>query len=398
MTVLSGFLPIWAITAVGWAAGRYDVLGKQAQSVLGRFAFAFAMPALLFLTLARADVSRLATLGLAVFAVSVLVVFAIGLLLGRRVFRRRPGDRAIGAMAGSYVNSANLGIPVAVHVLDDASFVIAAALFQTLFITPLILVLIDLDAGGSATRERFRRILRLPLHNPIIAASAAGITVAALGWQLPHAVTEPVRMLSGAAVPAALFALGMSLNAGRGGKLPPAGEPRPRPGGAGAQEPAGPPPRSAALPVGGSLAPGPGGPSGSSALVQKPAAPPPPGGRLAQRPAAPPRPAGPLAHKTDAPPRPTAFQPVARRAERQVLVALKTVVQPLLAYALARWAFGLDGHDLFAVVLCAGLPTAQNAFIFASEYRLDTALARDTVLMSTFVSMGSLSLITWLLA
>lgn len=308
VTLLSGFLPIWAITAVGWAAGRFDVLGHQAQAVLGRFAFAFAMPALLFLTLSRARLSELAAPGVAVFAASLLIVFALGLALGRLVFRRRRADRAIGAMAGAYVNSANLGIPVAVHVLGDASFAIAAALFQTLFITPLILVLIDEEVRRGA-QDRWGRILRLPLRNPIIAASAAGVTVAALGLRLPEEVTTPVQMLGGAAVPAALFALGMSLNT-----------------------------------------------------------------RAAGRPSA------------------------DGRAERRVLVALKIAVQPLLAYALGRWVFGLEGRDLFAVVLCAGLPTAQNAFIFASEYRLDTALARDAVLLSTLLSMGSLSLITWLLA
>jgi predicted permease len=308
VTVLSGFLPIWAITAVGWAAGRFDVLGSQAQAVLGRFAFAFAMPALLFVTLSRSRLSELARPGVAVFAVSLLTVFALGLGLGRLVFRRRQADRAIGAMAGAYVNSANLGIPVAVHVLGDASFVIAAALFQTLFVTPLILVLIDADVRRGA-QGRWGRILRLPLRNPIIAASAAGVGVAALGLRLPQEVIDPVRILGGAAVPAALFALGMSLNARTGGR------------------------------------PGPDG-----------------------------------------------------RTERRVLVVLKIAVQPLLAYVLARWVFGLEGRDLFAVVLCAGLPTAQNAFIFASEYRLDTALARDAVLLSTLLSMGSLSLITWLLA
>lgn len=307
MTVLSGFLPIWAITAVGWAAGRTQVLGTQAQSVLGRFAFTFAMPALLFLTLSRSQVSDLVSPGVAVFALSLVLVFTLGLLLGRRVFRRRRADRTIGAMAGAYVNSANLGIPIAVHVLDDASFFIAAALFQTLFVTPVILVLIDVDAGSGA-RERRRRILRLPLRNPIIAASAAGVTVALAGWRLPDQLITPVQMLGGAAVPAALFALGMSLTT---------------------------------------------------------------------------RPDGP---------------DTTARTERRVLVALKIVVQPLVAYMLARWVFGLGGHELYAVVLCAGLPTAQNAFIFASEYRLNTELPRDAILLSTLLSMASLSLITWLLA
>lgn len=314
MTVLSGFLPIWVITAVGWAAGRFGVLGEQAQHVLGRFAFTFAMPALLFVTLSRARVSDLANPGVAVFAVSVLVMLGLGLLIGRWVFHRKPAERAIGAMAGSYVNSANLGIPVAVHVLGDASFAVAAALFQTLFVTPLILTLLDLETAPGAGGRR--RLLRLPLRNPIIAASAAGVAVAALGLRLPEAVTAPAQMLGGAAVPAALFALGMSLDIRTTG--------------------------SAAVPL------------------------------------------------TEPAP--------AARAERHVLVTLKTVVQPLVAYVLARWVFGIEGHDLLAVVLCAGLPTAQNAFIFASQYRLDTRLVSETVLLSTLLSMGTLSLITWLLA
>jgi predicted permease len=73
-------------------------------------------------------------------------------------------------------------------------------------------------------------------------------------------------------------------------------------------------------------------------------------------------------------------------------------VQPLLAYPLARYGVGLTGHALFAVVLCSGLPTAQNAFIFASEYGPDNDLHRDTVLLSTPLSMVSLSLIAHFLA
>ncbi|MFJ5552394.1 AEC family transporter [Streptomyces sp. NPDC093225] len=305
-SVLGGFLPIWGITALGWAAGRKDVLGPQAQHVLGRFAFAFAMPALLFLTMSRSRVSDLAQPGVVVFALSLFAVFSAALLVGHLVFRLKPAERTIGAMAAAHVNSANLGIPVAVHVLRDTSFIVPVALFQTLLVTPLILTLIDLGERPGA-EGRWRRLLTLPLRNPIVAASGGGLLVAALGRPLPAEVTAPLQLLGGAAVPAALFALGLSLHA------------RVRPDAEG-------------------------------------------------------------------------------RAERQVLVALKIVAQPLLAYALGRWAFGLDGHALLSVVLVAGLPTAQNAFLFASEYDLDTDLARDTVLLSTLCSMVSLSAIAWLLA
>lgn len=304
--VLSGFLPIWAVTAVGWLAGRHGVLGEHAQTVLGRFAFTFAMPSLLFLTMSRSHVGDLATPGVAAFAVSLLAVFAAALALSRFAFGRRPADQAIGAMCGSYVNSANLGIPIAVNVLHDTSFIVAAALFQMLFVTPLILVMIDLDTHRGPG-SLWPRIIRLPLRNPVVGASAAGLAVAAIGLRLPAQVTSPLQMLGGAAVPSALFALGLSLSARRG----------PSPG---------------------------------------------------------------------------------ARTQRLVLVALKTAVHPLLAYVLARYAFALAGHALFAVVLCAGLPTAQNAFIFAAEYGLDTELPRDTVLLTTLLSMATLSVIAYVLA
>ncbi|MFC5721057.1 hypothetical protein ACFP1Z_12850 [Streptomyces gamaensis] len=72
-------------------------------------------------------------------------------------------------------------------------------------------------------------------------------------------------------------------------------------------------------------------------------------------------------------------------------------MQPAAACALGRRAFGLDRHRLLAVTVCAGLPTAQNAFVHAAGYRLRTDVARDTMVGSTLLSFGTLSLITWLL-
>jgi hypothetical protein len=38
-SVITGFLPIWVVTALGWLAGRLHLLGDDAGMVLGRFAF-----------------------------------------------------------------------------------------------------------------------------------------------------------------------------------------------------------------------------------------------------------------------------------------------------------------------------------------------------------------------
>jgi malonate transporter and related proteins len=68
-------------------------------------------------------------------------------------------------------------------------------------------------------------------------------------------------------------------------------------------------------------------------------------------------------------------------------VALKTVAQPVLAYALGRWAVQLSGEHLLAVTLTSALPTAQNVFVYATAYDRGIALARDAVLVSTVLSV-----------
>jgi malonate transporter len=63
--------------------------------------------------------------------------------------------------------------------------------------------------------------------------------------------------------------------------------------------------------------------------------------------------------------------------------AIKLVVMPLVAYVLGRFVFGLEGQLLFVVVVLAGLPTAQNIFVFAQRYGRGVPLARDVVLITT---------------
>jgi predicted permease len=68
-------------------------------------------------------------------------------------------------------------------------------------------------------------------------------------------------------------------------------------------------------------------------------------------------------------------------------VALKTLAQPALAYALGRWGAGLDGGALLAVTVTSALPTAQNVFVYAATHDRGTLLARDVVLLSTVLSV-----------
>jgi malonate transporter and related proteins len=80
------------------------------------------------------------------------------------------------------------------------------------------------------------------------------------------------------------------------------------------------------------------------------------------------------------------------------IVGLKNVVQPLVAYLIARYAVGLGPADLFAVTVIAALPTAQNVFTHAVRYDTGVVLARDTIFVSTVLAVPGIIAIAALLA
>ncbi|MFF4078358.1 AEC family transporter [Streptomyces sp. NPDC001777] len=351
--LLSAFAPIWTLTAIGYATGRSGLLGRQAEAVLGRFVFHVAMPAALFTMVSGARLDSFANPSMVAFAAGTALVCGLGFLTAGRLFGRGTADRAISSMTSGYVNSANLGIPVAVQVLGDASFVAQIILFQVLLVSPVILTLLDSGTGtgtgagtgtGTGTAESgtgagarpvvLRRMLTMPVRNPIIMASLLGVAVSALGLRLPHALAHSCDLLGAAAVPTALITLGLSLNA------------RPDEGGST-------------------------GPARPSVLAKGP-----------EHPA-----------RAD---RPTRTKR-AERAEVALAVALKTLAQPLIAFAVGGPLLHLPEHQLLAVVLCSALPAAQNAFIYSQQYGLDTRPARNAVVASTVASMATLSLATWAL-
>ncbi|MCC9204055.1 AEC family transporter [Arthrobacter sp. zg-Y769] len=86
-----------------------------------------------------------------------------------------------------------------------------------------------------------------------------------------------------------------------------------------------------------------------------------------------------------------------RRVDVVLASAFKLLVQPLLAFLLARFILGMDGHLLFAVVVTAALPTAQNVFVAAARYGEGVLVAKDTVLLTTIASLPVLVLAAALL-
>ena len=209
--VASGILIVSAVIAVGYLAARFRILGPEVQGALTRTAFYVTNPALLYTVVAGSDIR--AALGTDA-PLALLSAAAVGLLywlLSFLFFRRPAAETAVGAMASSYANANNIGIPVSLYAVGTAQHVAPVLLVQLLVLAPFYLTVLGIFSGA---RISWKKVLLQPLSNPMIIASALGVVVALAGWQEPDLLQKPIDMLAGGAVPMVLLAFGLSL-AGR---------------------------------------------------------------------------------------------------------------------------------------------------------------------------------------
>lgn len=434
--VLGGLGVFGVVIAVGWVLGRTGAVPVGSDRVLTRIAFWAATPALLATTLGRADLGAVASGRTAAVVCTELVAVAGAALLQRLVLRRPAADAVIGALACSYVNAANLGIPVALLVLGDTTPVAAVLLLQLLVITPVSFALLDWVTagpgqggtgavpgapgsggalGGTGTQPGERRSSRpgawssrrarltAPARNPLLVGVLSGVLVNVAGVDLEHLggghVQAVLDLLGRTAVPLMMLALGLSLADSRASRrggvvVPPASAgPGREPGPSG--EAPGPPGSAAhssdATGLSGSAAHVPDAAGLPGAAPAPAPAPPAPGqagdgggaaysGRRGRHGTS----SGELEGRRTGPGRPDGYGPVRGPEELALWCAVgwKLLVCPLLA-VLVGSLLGLRGAELLVPVTTASLPTAQNVFMYASRYERGVSLARDAVLLTT---------------
>ena len=76
---------------------------------------------------------------------------------------------------------------------------------------------------------------------------------------------------------------------------------------------------------------------------------------------------------------------------------IKVVLMPVLAFVVARFVVRADDDLVFAAVVLAGLPVAQNVYNYSARFGRGDDLARDVILLSTLAAPVTLVLAAALL-
>ncbi|NQW11942.1 MAG: AEC family transporter [Alphaproteobacteria bacterium] len=213
--VLDVGLPVFAILAIGWVAGRFGPFGANATNVLNDFVYWIAFPALIFRAMATAPLS--ATLDvpfLAAYSAGVFGTFVVAFVVGLIAFPNRPAALCLQAMAVVFANTGYMGVPLLMSAFGDPGVLPALVLtvYNAAFLVAVFVILIELDLRSEEPPLRvLAGVARAVALNPLVLAALAGVAWAATAEPLPTPIDNFCAILGAAAAPAALVAMGLFL-------------------------------------------------------------------------------------------------------------------------------------------------------------------------------------------
>jgi malonate transporter len=208
--VFDAVLPVFGLVACGVLAGRFGLVSQASSAALNQFVYAFALPAMLFVAVYRGSLEEIlsgffllgvvaATLGTAV----------LGYFASRHLQVGTPAESTMRALNASFANTGYLGIPlVTVAYGERAALPAALATVATnivSFAVAIICLELFVDRRPGAVRRALGGVVRSPLIWPI----GLAVAVVAADIKIPVPVERFATLLSGAAGPCALFAIGL---------------------------------------------------------------------------------------------------------------------------------------------------------------------------------------------
>ncbi|GJG99616.1 MULTISPECIES: AEC family transporter [Paraburkholderia] len=215
MHIAGLILPIFAIILTGWLARISGYLPHTVAGPLMQFAYYVAMPALVFLTVAKEPLeSLLEWRFLAAFGAGSLICFAAALIVARTVLHASLGKSAMLGAIVSMTNTGFVALPI-LRALQGQHGVLAAAVatvFVGAIMFPALVVLLEVDQQTGSRKMRGGALAKQIGTNPVILATILGLLWSVGGLTLPAPAVTYLGILGEALTPCALFAIGLDLS------------------------------------------------------------------------------------------------------------------------------------------------------------------------------------------
>jgi predicted permease len=142
-------------------------------------------------------------------------VFIIGRLVAARLFALDGVAQSVFALGGIFANNVLLGVPLARMVLGERSMPVVSLVlvFNSLTLWTLVTISVEWARQRRLSWAGYLQAAKAVALNPVVAGILIGAAWGLLALPLPPVVDRTVDLVSQAAVPLSLIALGMGLAA-----------------------------------------------------------------------------------------------------------------------------------------------------------------------------------------
>ena len=200
--------PVFGLLALGFAARASNYIPERTGEGLADFVYSIAIPCLIFKTLTSVNLPEAQPWGywFAYFG-AVAIVWAMGTALAKYVFDAPVIPRTIAGFAGSQANTVLMGIPL---ILESFGPEGAVPLFLLVAVhLPIMIAVGTLLAEGRDMH--WSKLLRQLLMHPILLSIFVSVAFKLTHLDVPEVLRAIVNQIGNAAIPCALFTMGMAL-------------------------------------------------------------------------------------------------------------------------------------------------------------------------------------------
>ncbi len=211
-TLLDVIVPVFLLIGFGYLSTAFKAFPISGIDGLMRFSQSFAIPCLLFHAIARIDIATHFNPSLLVsFYSGALICFTLGILGARVIFKRPVEDAIVIGFCCLFSNSVLLGLPITERAYGpevlNANYAIIA--FHAPFCYLLGITTMELTrARGESPMVAFRKVATAITHNGLFIGISLGFLWNIAALPIPQVADDALTLITQAALPTALFALG----------------------------------------------------------------------------------------------------------------------------------------------------------------------------------------------
>jgi len=204
-------LPIFFILALGALLNHLKVINDNFINVASKLVFNITLPALLFVSIVKTDLTQTTDFSLPLFAIScVFILFLIFEFLSAKLVKNK-SDRGVVVQGAFRSNMGIIGLAYCLNAYGDSVFSMASIYLGSVTVVFNILSVITLNRSFNR-QANISNTLKSILKNPLIISIVSASLISSFGINLPASLLKTGGYFAQMTLPLALLCAGATLS------------------------------------------------------------------------------------------------------------------------------------------------------------------------------------------